>query len=133
MFDEMYSSDASVREHYSKVNLWLEKMSSSKINQKNVEAESHFRRIGITFSVQDNSMSERIIPFDLIPRIFTNSEWSKLEKGVIQRSKALNAFLADIYNTGEIFRASIIPKEQSSKNKKNLKTIIIFSNSCRST
>ena len=111
MFDEMYSSDASVREHYSKVNLWLEKMSSSKINQKNVEAESHFRRIGITFSVQDNSMSERIIPFDLIPRIFTNSEWSKLEKGVIQRSKALNAFLADIYNTGEIFRASIIPKE----------------------
>ena len=111
MFDEMYSDNAEIREHYLNVNSWLRTMSSTAINKKNVEAESHFKRIGITFSVQDDSMSERIIPFDLIPRILTNHEWSKIEKGVIQRTKALNAFLADIYSSGEIFKAKIIPEE----------------------
>ena len=111
MFDEMYSDNAEIREHYLNVNSWLRTMSSTAISKKNVEAESHFKRIGITFSVQDDSMSERIIPFDLIPRILTNHEWSKIEKGVIQRTKALNAFLADIYSSGEIFKAKIIPEE----------------------
>ena len=110
MFDEMYSEDAQIRQHYLQVNSWLRTMSSTVISQKNYEAESHFKRIGITFSVKDDDMSERIIPFDLIPRILTNYEWSKIEKGVIQRSKALNAFLYDIYNNGEIFKAGIIPK-----------------------
>ena len=100
MFDEMYSDDAEIREHYLNVNSWLRTMSSTVISKKNVEAETHFKRIGITFSVQDETMSERIIPFDLIPRILTNYEWKKkIEKGVIQRSVALNAFLHDIYNS----------------------------------
>ena len=111
MFDEMFSDNEKIRDHYLNVNNWLKNMSSRAIKQKNIEAESHFKRIGITFSVQDETLSERIIPFDLIPRILTNYEWSKIEKGVSQRSKALNAFLADIYTSGEILKAKIIPEE----------------------
>ena len=90
MFDEMYSDDAQIRKHYLQVNSWLRTMSSTVISQKNFEAESHFKRIGITFSVKDDDMTERIIPFDLIPRILTNYEWAKIEKGVLQRAKARN-------------------------------------------
>ena len=111
MFDEMYSDDAQIRKHYLQVNSWLRTMSSTVISQKNFEAESHFKRIGITFSVKDDDMTERIIPFDLIPRILTNYEWVKIEKGVLQRAKALNSFLHDIYNSGEIFKEGIVPKE----------------------
>ena len=127
MFDEMYSEDAQIRQHYLQVNSWLRTMSSTVISQKNYEAESHFKRIGITFSVKDDDMSERIIPFDLIPRILTNYEWSKIEKGVIQRSKALNAFLYDIYNNGEIFQAGIIPEENILKKDSYDQSMINFS------
>ena len=127
MFDEMYSEDAQIRQHYLQVNSWLRTMSSTVISQKNYEAESHFKRIGITFSVKDDDMSERIIPFDLIPRILTNYEWSKIEKGVIQRSKALNAFLYDIYNNGEIFKAGIIPEENILKKDSYDQSMINFS------
>ena len=111
MFNEMYQTDSEIRNHYNNISSWLENMSSKVILEKNAEAETHFRNIGITFSTNSETARERIIPFDLIPRIFTNNEWSKLEKGVIQRSKAINAFLLDIYNDGEIVKANIIPKE----------------------
>ena len=111
MFNEMYQADSEIRNHYNNISSWLENMSSKVIFEKNAEAETHFRNIGITFSTNSETARERIIPFDLIPRIFTNNEWSKLEKGVIQRSKAINAFLLDIYNDGEIVKANIIPKE----------------------
>ena len=117
MFNEMYQSESVIRNHYNNINEWLEKMTAKVINEKNAEAETHFRNIGITFSTNSETKRERIIPFDLIPRIFTNSEWLKLEKGVIQRAKALNAFLADIYNQGEIIKANIIPKELIYKKK----------------
>ncbi len=127
MFDEMYSDDAQIRKHYLQVNSWLRTMSSTVISQKNFEAESHFKRIGITFSVKDDDMTERIIPFDLIPRILTNYEWVKIEKGVLQRAKALNAFLHDIYNSGEIFKAGIIPKEIVYKKSSYDQSMINFS------
>ena len=111
MFNEMYQPNSEIRNHYNNISSWLENMTSKVILEKNAEAETHFRNIGITFSTNNENTRERIIPFDLIPRIFTNSEWSKLEKGVIQRAKALNAFLSDIYNQGEIVKANIIPKE----------------------
>ena len=111
MFNEMYQTDSEIRNHYNNISSWLENMSSKVILEKNAEAETHFRNIGITFSTNSETARERIIPFDLIPRIFTYNEWSKLEKGVIQRSKAINAFLLDIYNDGEIVKANIIPKE----------------------
>ena len=110
MFNEMYQPNSEIRNHYNNINSWLEKMTSKVILEKNAEAETHFRNIGITFSTNSETKRERIIPFDLIPRIFTNSEWLKLEKGVIQRAKALNAFLSDIYNQGEILKANIVPK-----------------------
>ena len=127
MFDEMYSDDAQIRKHYLQVNSWLRTMSSTVISQKNFEAESHFKRIGITFSVKDDDMTERIIPFDLIPRILTNYEWAKIEKGVLQRAKALNAFLHDIYNSGEIFKAGIVPKEIIYKKSSYDQSMINFS------
>ena len=127
MFDEMYSDDAQIRKHYLQVNSWLRTMSSTVISQKNFEAESHFKRIGITFSVKDDDMTERIIPFDLIPRILTNYEWAKIEKGVLQRAKALNAFLPDIYNSGEIFKAGIVPKEIVYKKSSYDQSMINFS------
>tara|TARA_B100001027_G_scaffold61739_1_gene41687 strand:- start:2186 stop:3592 length:1407 start_codon:yes stop_codon:yes gene_type:complete len=127
MFDEMYSDDAQIRKHYLQVNSWLRTMSSTVISQKNFEAESHFKRIGITFSVKDDDMTERIIPFDLIPRILTNYEWVKIEKGVLQRAKALNSFLHDIYNSGEIFKAGIVPKEVVYKKSSYDQSMINFS------
>ena len=127
MFDEMYSDDAQIRKHYLQVNSSLRTMSSTVISQKNFEAESHFKRIGITFSVKDDDMTERIIPFDLIPRILTNYEWAKIEKGVLQRAKALNAFLHDIYNSGEIFKAGIVPKEIVYKKSSYDQSMINFS------
>ena len=127
MFDEMYSDDAQIRKHYLQVNSWLRTMSSTVISQKNFEAESHFKRIGITFSVKDDDMTERIIPFDLIPRILTNYEWAKIEKGVLQRAKALNSFLHDIYNSGEIFKARIVPKEIVYKKSSYDQSMINFS------
>ena len=127
MFDEMYSDDAQIRKHYLQVNSWLRTMSSTVISQKNFEAESHFKRIGITFSDKDDDMTERIIPFDLIPRILTNYEWVKIEKGVLQRAKALNSFLHDIYNSGEIFKAGIIPKEIVYKKSSYDQSMINFS------
>ena len=127
MFDEMYSDDAQIRKHYLQVNSWLRTMSSTVISQKNFEAESHFKRIGITFSVKDDDMTERIIPFDLIPRILTNYEWVKIEKGVLQRAKALNSFLHDIYNSVEIFKAGIVPKEIVYKKSSYDQSMINFS------
>ena len=111
MFNEMYQSNSEIRNQYNHINSWLANMTANVITKKNEEAETHFRNIGITFSTNSETLRERLIPFDLIPRIFTNPEWSKLEKGVIQRSKALNAFLSDIYNQGEIIKANIIPEE----------------------
>ena len=112
MYNEMYDeSKSKIRKLYSSVSSWLEKMPPEVIANKNFAVESHFKNIGITFSLDSKNKKERIIPFDLVPRIFTNKEWSKLEKGAIQRTKALNAFLYDIYNHGEIFKAGIIPKE----------------------
>ena len=117
MFNEMYQSESVIRNHYNNINDWLDQMTSKVILEKNAEAETHFRNIGITFSTNNETTRERIIPFDLIPRIFTYTEWLRLERGVIQRAKALNAFLADIYNQGEIIKANIIPKEIIYKKK----------------
>ena len=69
-----------------------------------------FRRIGITFAVYgEGGDPDRLIPFDMFPRVFTANEWAKLERGIKQRARALNAFLVDVYGRGEIVRAGRIP------------------------
>jgi uncharacterized circularly permuted ATP-grasp superfamily protein len=76
------------------------------------QAELMFRRIGITFAVYgEKDSTERLIPFDIIPRILSRSEWAKLEKGLVQRVTALNAFLADLYGAGEVIKAGIVPAD----------------------
>jgi uncharacterized circularly permuted ATP-grasp superfamily protein len=81
------------------------------------EAEMIFRRVGITFAVygakdEDGSGTERLIPFDLIPRIIPAHEWASMEKGLVQRVTALNRFLHDVYHDQDIIKAGIIPAEQ---------------------
>ena len=77
---------------------------------KQAEAEALFRRIGITFAVYgEGGDPDRLIPFDMFPRVFTQPEWRRLERGIKQRAKALNAFLVDVYGRGEIIRAGRIP------------------------
>lgn len=111
-FDEMTLPDGTCREGYEFVKAWLDGMPPDLLKLHHSEAELLFRRIGITFAVYgETSAEERIIPFDIIPRILTKPEWTRLSRGLEQRIKALNAFLGDIYGAGEILKAGIVPAE----------------------
>ncbi len=108
-FNEMFQDDR-VREPYDGLDHWSDTMPPELRGMKQSEAETLFRRIGITFAVYgEGGDPDRLIPFDMFPRIFSAREWFKLERGIKQRARALNAFLADIYNRGEIVRAGRIP------------------------
>lgn len=108
-FNEMFDG-TSVRAPYEGLQAWAEDMPSDKRLAKQAEAEALFRRIGITFAVYgEGGDPDRLIPFDMFPRVFTGSEWAKLERGIKQRTRALNAFLVDVYGRGEILRAGRVP------------------------
>ena len=110
-FNEMYLGDA-VREPYARLEGWMKAMPAAMRVQKQAEAEALFRRIGITFAVYgEGGDPDRLIPFDMFPRVFTAMEWSRLERGIKQRARALNAFLVDVYGRGEIVRAGRIPAD----------------------
>ncbi|MGZ5819553.1 MAG: circularly permuted type 2 ATP-grasp protein [Burkholderiaceae bacterium] len=117
-FDEMYADGASaVREHYSEFETWLSDQPPEVIARKRTEADLIFRRVGITFAVYGNDAgTERLIPFDIIPRIIPAKEWKQLEAGLAQRVKTLNMFLHDIYHDQNIIKAGVIPAEQIFKN-----------------
>jgi uncharacterized circularly permuted ATP-grasp superfamily protein len=109
-FDEMFREDGSVRSAYAGVAAWIDGSSRDERRLKAREAELLFRRIGITFSVYtEGGDPERLIPFDIIPRVLDSSDWRLLERGLTQRVRALNAFLADAYNGCEIVRSGRIP------------------------
>ncbi len=111
-FDEMYADDGSVRPAYAGVAKWLDKMPVDQLEQRRVEAELFYRRGGITFAVYGESQGEeRIIPFDIVPRIFSSTEWGVLSKGLEQRVNAINLFLADIYGKRSILKAGIVPED----------------------
>lgn len=111
-FDEMNGFGGGVREPYRAVAEWLETQKIDDLKKKRTEAEALFRRTGITFAVYgDGQAAERLIPFDIIPRIISASEWRRLAAGIEQRVKALNAFMYDIYHRQEILRAGRIPEE----------------------
>ena len=108
-FNEMYEGDA-VRAPYAGLESWIRSMPAELRQMKQAEAEALFRRIGITFAVYgEGSDPDRLIPFDMFPRVFAQGEWRKLDRGVKQRARALNAFLRDVYGRGEIVRAGLIP------------------------
>ena len=120
-FDEMYEQlpypSAAVRQHYQRYDQWLAKQPGVLMRRRREEAEMIFRRVGITFAVygakdEDGSGTERLIPFDLLPRIIPAHEWSSMEKGLVQRVTALNRFIHDVYHDQEIIKAGIIPAEQ---------------------
>ncbi|RAH97643.1 hypothetical protein DLJ53_27715 [Acuticoccus sediminis] len=111
-FDEMNGTDGSTRPAYEIIKSWLDGVTPEALRARSREAEMLFRRIGITFAVYgDKDAEERLIPFDIIPRVLTAAEWTAMSRGLEQRVRALNMFLADIYGTGEIIKAGIIPQE----------------------
>ena len=112
-FDEMTSSGSSdVRAAYMGLRKWLDETPPDTFEARRTQAEHFFRRIGITFAVYGQAeSSERLIPFDIIPRVLMKSEWELLERGLKQRIRALNAFLADIYGAQECIRAGIVPAD----------------------
>ena len=112
-YDEMRDGEGRVRSHYREFDAWLAGMPANRLAQKRAEADSLFRRTGITFAVYgEEAGAERLIPFDVIPRIITAAEWQKLFNGLTQRVKALNAFIADIYHDQDILKDGRIPPEQ---------------------
>ena len=111
-FNEMRADDNTVRPAYSDIARWLDSLPEGQLGIKTEEAELLFRRMGITFLVYGREGSnERLIPFDVIPRVFSAPEWDLLSKGSIQRVRALNMFLEDLYHGAEIVRAGKIPAE----------------------
>ena len=110
MYDEMHDASGAVRPHDQGYQRWLEGIDRERIEQRRAEADLLFRRVGITFNVYgDSSGTERLIPFDLLPRVIPTGEWRMLEHGLRQRVAALNAFLGDIYHDGEILAAGKVP------------------------
>ena len=108
----MNKPDGGLRQAYQELSLWLKETPPDALEYRRKEAELLFRRIGITFAVYGEAEAqERLIPFDVIPRIISGKEWSILEKGLKQRVKALNLFLSDIYHARDILRAGIIPED----------------------
>ncbi len=128
-FDEMYtqqpyeffSQGRLIREHYKVYDAWLAKQPGDMMRKRREEAEMIFRRVGITFAVygakdEDGSGTERLIPFDLIPRVIPSAEWQSMQKGLVQRVTALNRFIHDVYHGQEIIKAGIVPLEQVVQN-----------------
>ena len=106
-----------VRPHYAAYARWLAGQPEAAMRARREEAEMIFRRVGITFAVygakdEDGSGTERLIPFDLIPRIIPAHEWRSMEKGLVQRVTALNRFIHDVYHDQEILKAGVVPREQ---------------------
>ncbi len=120
-FDEMHVAPGQVREHYGHYARWLAEQPDETMRARREEAEMIFRRVGITFAVygdkdEASAGTERLIPFDLIPRIIPAHEWQRMEQGLVQRVTALNRFIHDIYHDQEIIRAGIVPREQIERN-----------------
>jgi uncharacterized circularly permuted ATP-grasp superfamily protein len=117
-FDEMHAGNGSVRSHYREYESWLTRQSAEAMRNKRDEADLVFRRVGITFAVYgDDAGTERLIPFDVIPRVIPAAEWERLAAGLRQRVRALNLFLHDIYHEQSIVKAGKVPAEQIFKNQ----------------
>ncbi|MEM7661202.1 MAG: circularly permuted type 2 ATP-grasp protein [Pseudomonadota bacterium] len=121
----MLSGGTDYRQPYSRYAQWFDAEETSRLRKKAREAETIFRRVGITFNVyNDTEASERLIPFDIVPRIISAGEWSRLSRGIEQRVRAINAFLFDIYHRQEIIRAGRIPLELIEQNEAFLPEMI---------
>ncbi len=127
-YDEIYGDSKQPRDHYATMVERFNQLSLIDFEQINNEVKTAFLNQGITFAVyaEDKKPDERIFPFDLIPRIIPNSEWMQLEKGVIQRNKAINLFLHDIYHQKKILKDKVVPADLIFTSKNYLKEMIDF-------
>ena len=113
----MLGSGEDVRPPYQDYKNWLDGEDVKRLHRKSAEAEAFFRKTGITFNVYgEDKADERLIPFDVVPRVLSAREWRKLSKGIEQRVRAINAFLYDIYHRQEILRAGRVPVELIANN-----------------
>src|SRR6188508_323916 len=111
-FDEMNGMDGLTRPAYQELSAWLGQVPPDVLQQRRREAELLFRRIGITFAVYGEADStERLIPFDVIPRVIAANEWDIVKRGLEQRTKAINLYIKDIYSKREVLRAGIVPED----------------------
>jgi len=113
-FDEMWgeSTGGQVRSSYRHIADWLHETPYEELLHRQNAAENIFRKLGITFAVYGNDdAEERIIPFDIVPRVISAGEWAHVEKGLTQRAQAINAFLRDIYGPREILKTGLLPPE----------------------
>ncbi|MBU3031895.1 circularly permuted type 2 ATP-grasp protein [Paracoccus marinaquae] len=125
-YNEMFEG-SEVRAPYAMLSDWVDTMPADMRQMKQAEAEALFRRIGITFAVYgEGGDPDRLIPFDMMPRVFLQGEWRRLERGIKQRARALNAFLRDVYSRGEIIRAGRIPARLVYQNAAYEKAVVGF-------
>jgi uncharacterized circularly permuted ATP-grasp superfamily protein len=111
-FDEMQGTGDGVRPVYAGIDAWLRGLSADVLEHRRREAELLFRRIGITFAVYgDAESTERLIPFDVVPRILSAAEWQTLRAGLEQRVKAINLYIKDVYGRREVLRAGVVPED----------------------
>src|SRR6476469_5905849 len=112
MFDEMNGTDGGIRPAYDELGRWLAATTPEVLDYRRREAELLFRRIGITFAVYGEAdAQERLIPFDVLPRILSAPEWDILRAGLEQRVKAINLYLRDVYTRRDILKAGVVPED----------------------
>ncbi len=117
VFDEMtgegpLAASQAVRAPYDRLHAWLDATPPQLLATRRRQAELFFRRLGITFAVYGEADAvERLIPFDIVPRVIDAAEWAHLERGLVQRVGVLNTFLADVYGARECVRAGVIPAD----------------------
>ena len=118
MYNEMINMRGQkVRNLYKNLDNWLSNQNINALMRQSIKAEELFRKVGITFNVYgEDEAEERLIPFDLMPRIIDSKEWSLIEKGITQRLIALNMFLEDIYSKQNIVKENIIPSKLINNN-----------------
>src|SRR5271167_2708748 len=110
-YDEMFSSQGQARSHYARLLEKLGGMAPSQFEERRKLADLSFLLQGITFTVySDGQGTERLFPFDLIPRILPYSEWERIDRGLAQRVVALNLFLQDVYGRQLILKDGLIPR-----------------------
>ena len=111
-FDEIRGEGDSTRPELAAVGRWLDATPPAELKRRQQAAETTFRQLGITFAVYgEEEAAERIIPFDIVPRVFMADEWSRLSEGLVQRVEAINAFLDDIYGEQRILKEGVLPAE----------------------
>ena len=112
-FDELFAAPGVPRPHARPIVELLESLTHEEVAERQGRADLAFRHLGITFTVySEEAGTERIWPFDLVPRVVAAAEWERLERGLKQRVLALNAFIHDTYNEARIFAAGLVPPER---------------------